>query len=116
MVSSLSRVALPLSQIDSNPDGQDLERIAALTGLSKRVTQVWFQNSRARQKKYMNKARGGANGGSSSSNGSGGSPWVPQTTDHSLTTLGQSWSTMSVHGDTASHCSEEPSSPIGALQ
>ena len=30
-------------QIDSNPDGQDLERIALITGLSKRVTQVWFQ-------------------------------------------------------------------------
>lgn len=30
-------------QIDSNPDGQDLERIAQITGLSKRVTQVWFQ-------------------------------------------------------------------------
>ena len=30
-------------QIDSNPDGQDLERIAQITGLSKRVTQrVWF--------------------------------------------------------------------------
>ena len=27
-------------QIDSNPDGQDLERIAQITGLSKRVTQV----------------------------------------------------------------------------
>lgn len=40
-------------QIDSNPDGQDLERIASLTGLSKRVTQVWFQNSRARQKKHV---------------------------------------------------------------
>jgi len=26
--------------IDSNPDGQDLERIAKLTGLKKRVTQV----------------------------------------------------------------------------
>ncbi|XP_044733606.1 LIM/homeobox protein Awh [Chrysoperla carnea] len=41
-------------QLDSNPDGQDLERIAQITGLSKRVTQVWFQNSRARQKKHFN--------------------------------------------------------------
>ena len=30
-------------QIDSNPDGQDLERIAQITGLSKRVTQVCNQ-------------------------------------------------------------------------
>uniref|UniRef100_A0A182PRY3 Homeobox domain-containing protein n=1 Tax=Anopheles epiroticus TaxID=199890 RepID=A0A182PRY3_9DIPT len=45
--------------IDSNPDGQDLERIASVTGLSKRVTQVWFQNSRARQKKHVQVPREG---------------------------------------------------------
>lgn len=39
-------------EVDNNPDGQDLERIATNAGLSKRVTQVWFQNSRARQKKH----------------------------------------------------------------
>lgn len=44
-------------QLDSNPDGQDLERIAQVTGLSKRVTQVWFQNSRARQKKHSGKMK-----------------------------------------------------------
>ena len=31
-------------QIDCNPDGQDLERIADISGLSKRVVQVSFQN------------------------------------------------------------------------
>lgn len=57
--------------IDSNPDGQDLERIATITGLSKRVTQVWFQNSRARQKKYMIKRKPSSSG--SSVGGCGGS-------------------------------------------
>ncbi|RWS15391.1 LIM/homeobox protein Awh-like isoform X2 [Dinothrombium tinctorium] len=76
-------------QIDSNPDGQDLERIAALTGLSKRVTQVWFQNSRARQKKYLNKARN-ASSNSWTSNGDVSSPnsWpLPNTNDTSNNSL-----------------------------
>ncbi|CAG9770601.1 unnamed protein product [Ceutorhynchus assimilis] len=60
-------------QLDSNPDGQDLERIAQITGLSKRVTQVWFQNSRARQKKHMHtgKAKNQIHNGSREENGFG---------------------------------------------
>lgn len=48
--------------LDSNPDGQDLERIANLTGLSKRVTQVWFQNMRARHKKHLTNNNNNNNG------------------------------------------------------
>ncbi|XP_064648848.1 LIM/homeobox protein Awh-like [Lineus longissimus] len=61
-------------QLDSNPDGQDLERIAQITGLSKRVTQVWFQNSRARQKKHQQQTTPGDPNGMDSSHGMQSSP------------------------------------------
>lgn len=53
---------------DHNPDGADLERIAAEAGLMKRVTQVWFQNARARKKK-SERSTGGASGANSVSSG-----------------------------------------------
>ncbi|XP_057312109.1 LIM/homeobox protein Awh-like [Hydractinia symbiolongicarpus] len=40
-------------EVDANPDSSELERIASDVSLPKRVTQVWFQNSRARQKKQQ---------------------------------------------------------------
>ena len=38
-------------QMESNPSRKMLETIAAETGLRKRVVQVWFQNTRARERK-----------------------------------------------------------------
>ncbi|GFS20777.1 LIM/homeobox protein Awh-like [Elysia marginata] len=65
--------------IDSNPDVNELEKIASRIGLKKRVVQVWFQNNRARLKKTDNNAKGCNPDGSnpSTSNGATGTNNLP---------------------------------------
>ena len=41
-------------QVESNPSRKMLEQIASEVGLRKRVVQVWFQNTRARERKGLN--------------------------------------------------------------
>ena len=79
-------------QLDSNPDGQDLERIAQITGLSKRVTQVWFQNSRARQKKHQQQHQ---KHGSILSNSNGS---VSPLSTNSSTTMGRCLGSLAILG------------------
>ena len=40
-------------QQNPNPDSKDLKELSEKTGLQKRVLQVWFQNSRAKQRKNI---------------------------------------------------------------
>ena len=56
--------------IEVNPDTAELERLSEATTLTKRVIQVWFQNARARHKKFLtaNASPVGSSCGPSSSN------------------------------------------------
>jgi hypothetical protein len=56
-------------QINQNPDSKDLKELSERTGLQKRVLQVWFQNSRAKQRKSNGPCGLSINGMGSLSNG-----------------------------------------------
>lgn len=47
-------------QINQNPDSKDLKELSERTGLQKRVLQVWFQNSRAKQRKSCSSSTSGS--------------------------------------------------------
>lgn len=47
-------------QINQNPDSKDLKELSERTGLQKRVLQVWFQNSRAKQRKSCSSSTPGS--------------------------------------------------------
>ena len=44
------RIMKAYFQINQNPDSKELKELSERTGLSKRTLQVWFQNSRAKQR------------------------------------------------------------------
>ncbi|XP_014665880.1 PREDICTED: uncharacterized protein LOC106807890 [Priapulus caudatus] len=49
---------------NQNPIGDTLEKIALQIGHTRRVTQIWFQNARAKVKRERERAQGGGNGSS----------------------------------------------------
>merc|ERR1719412_152288 len=60
-------------QVESNPSRKMLEQIANEVGLRKRVVQVWFQNTRARERKGQFRINGGEHQSpSQQQNGGGG--------------------------------------------
>ena len=48
------RIMKAYFQLNQNPDSKELKELSERTSLSKRTLQVWFQNSRAKQRKTSN--------------------------------------------------------------